>query len=541
MSDRDELMALRRLAELEAKAAQNPTYDPSEGGGTLSFGPFDTGIKTPQWLDRGLSGAGKAFSDLGLGVRQVGASVADFVNPREKTITDLVAPRKSRVEELRSEVAESRRLDAPLMNTTGGKVGNIGGNVAMFAPTALIPGVNTYSGAATVGGISGLLQPSQSTGETLLNVGLGAGGGVAGQGVANTLGALANRVGSQVTQGQRAAAQGGERLGMRITPGKASGSRALQRVEAAAESNPITAGGFDAIKETNQRVINRTAAAAIGENADELSAPILNRASQRIGAVFDSVADQTPVQLDPVAVGGRLRQIAADSDGMLMGNADLAQNGLWRRLDDFVNNRGGATREQLRQLSSNLGKAARNNMTTQNGDRALGEALFAAQEVVEDAIEGTLNQAQRQAYGQARDQYRNLMTLTAKTNVVNPSSGNVSGRGLATTLMQKDRGGFTLGRNGSDMYDAARFVQAFPDIVGDSGTATRSMGPADYLAGLPGNMLARLYLSQPVTAAARLGGGAAGIAGQLGAPVANRLAVPVGATAPILANYLAQQ
>jgi len=184
----------------------------------------------------------------------------------------------------------------------------------------------------------------------------------------------------------------------------------LQKVEAAAESNPLTSGGFDAIKNTNQRVLNRAAARSIGENADELSTPILHQAEQRIGAVFNQVADATPVRLDP-ATNNRLRAILQDSDGMLMGNNQLNQNGLWNRLDEFVNVRGGATREQLRALSSNLGKAARNNMTSPNGDRALGEALFATQEVVEDAIQGTLNQAQQAAYGQARDQYRNLMTL----------------------------------------------------------------------------------------------------------------------------------
>jgi hypothetical protein len=227
---------------------------------------------------------------------------------------------------------------------------------------------------------------------------------------------------------------------------------------------------------------------------------------------------------------------------MLMGNADLASNGLWRRLDDFVNNKGGATREQLRQLSSNLGKAGKQNMTSPNGDRALGEALFSAQEVVEDAIQATLRKSQAAAYSTARDQYRNLMNLTARTTTVNPSSGNVSGRNLAGTLMQKDRGGFTMGRNTTDLYDAARFVQAFPEIVGNSGTATRSMGPADYLAGVPGNLLARAYLSRPVAQAAGAGAGAGGTAARImNNPLSRLLAQPVGTTNALqLGNWLQQ-
>lgn len=474
-------------------------------------------MKDMSRTERTLAGVGKAFADLGRGAGQLAGVVS------------------------RDEVAEARKLDAPLMNTTAGKVGNFAGNVAALAPTALIPGANTVAGAGVIGAGAGLLQPSTSTSETLTNLALGAAGGAGGQYLANGIARVAGTGGNQLTQGQRQAAQGGQALGMRLTPGKASGSTTLQKIEAAAESNPLTAGGFDAIKNGNQRVVNRAAAQAIGENADELSTPVLHRAEQRIGAVFNQVADNTPVRLDP-AVNARLQAILQDSDGMLMGNANLAQNGLWNRLDTFVNTNGGATREQLRQLSSNLGKAGRNNMTTQNGDRALGEALFAAQEVVEDAIQGTLNQTQQAAYQQAREQYRNLMLLTAKTNVVNPANGNVSGRSLANTLMQKDRAGYTMGGNASDMHTAARFTQAYPDIVGNSGTATRSMGPTDYLTGLPGNALARMYLSAPVTAAAGAGAGAAGTAARLGDNALTRmLARPVGAAGALQFSNALQQ
>tara|TARA_R110000868_G_scaffold155158_2_gene381583 strand:+ start:1031 stop:2635 length:1605 start_codon:yes stop_codon:yes gene_type:complete len=510
----------RVLADAIVAMRQQPQTKPSappDEGGRLRVGPFDTGIQTPGWLDRGLAGVGKAMTDVARGAGQLVGAVS------------------------RQDVEEARKRDQPLMDTTAGKVGNFVGNVAMLAPTALIPGANTLAGASTIGAVSGLVQPSTSTGETLGNIALGGAGGFAGQAVANRIGQMAASQGSQITQGQRQAAQAGEALGMRLTPGKASGSAMLQKVEAALESNPITSSGFDAIKEGNQRALNRAAARAIGERADELSTPVLARAEARLGQVFDSVADRTPVQLDPMATGARLRQIEANAEGMLMGNAELAQNGLWRRLDDFVNNQGGASREQLRQLSSNLGKAARNNMTNPNGDRALGDALFQAQEVVEDAIQGTLSAAQQRAYNEARNQYRNLLSLTTKTNVTNPSSGNVAGRSLATTLMQKDRGGFTMGGNTSPMYDAARFVQAFPDIVGNSGTATRSMGPADYLAGLPGNIFTRLYLSQPVTAAARGGAGAVNATARLlDNDVTGLLSMPVGVASGLgLAGLLA--
>lgn len=114
---------------------------------------YDTGAPDPtEGMNEGekfRSGMGKAFTDLARGAGQY-VGLVD-----------------------RADVAESRKLDSPLMKTGAGLSGNIAGNVAALLPTAMIPGANTYTGAATIGAISGALQPSTSTGETLTNTALG--------------------------------------------------------------------------------------------------------------------------------------------------------------------------------------------------------------------------------------------------------------------------------------------------------------------------------------------------------------------------------
>jgi hypothetical protein len=77
----------------------------------------------------------------------------------------------------RDDVAEARKLDAPLKDTTAGAVGNVTGQVAGFLPTAAIPGANTLTGAALIGAGTGALAPSVSTEETLQNTGVGAAAG----------------------------------------------------------------------------------------------------------------------------------------------------------------------------------------------------------------------------------------------------------------------------------------------------------------------------------------------------------------------------
>lgn len=93
--------------------------------------------------------------------------------------------------ESRDDVAESRKLDAPLMETKAGKAGDVVGVAApLAAATRFIPGANTLAGSAAIGAGSGLLMPSTSTGETALNAGVGAASGPLGLLLGRGLGAL---------------------------------------------------------------------------------------------------------------------------------------------------------------------------------------------------------------------------------------------------------------------------------------------------------------------------------------------------------------
>jgi hypothetical protein len=120
------------LMQLKGKpSSQNETYDPTEG---------------MSGFEKGLAGVGKAFVDTGRGIGQR---------------MGLVSP---------DQVAESRKYDAPLMKTGAGIAGNILGNVAMAAPTAFIPGVNTVTGGALVGAGLGAIQPTTRDESVIGNV-----------------------------------------------------------------------------------------------------------------------------------------------------------------------------------------------------------------------------------------------------------------------------------------------------------------------------------------------------------------------------------
>lgn len=112
-----------------AKNAQIKPQDPTEGmSGTEKF----------------LAGTGKAFMDVARGAGQLVGAVSQ------------------------KDIDEERRLTEPLMRSGAAKAGNILGNVAAFAPTALIPGANTYAGAALIGAGSGLLAPVGSDEDSIV-------------------------------------------------------------------------------------------------------------------------------------------------------------------------------------------------------------------------------------------------------------------------------------------------------------------------------------------------------------------------------------
>lgn len=141
------------LKSMPAQAAAPAEIDPTEGMSTT---------------EKFLAGAGKAFADVGRGVGQLARNVMP-----DKAADAIGLPTQA-------DIDEAKRLDAPLMRTTAGTVGNVTGNVAAALPAMFIPGAQGLGGAAATGAVMGLTQPVASDESRLKNVALGAGAGAGG-------------------------------------------------------------------------------------------------------------------------------------------------------------------------------------------------------------------------------------------------------------------------------------------------------------------------------------------------------------------------
>lgn len=585
MSQEDMAAALRLLPAAGAPAYKTtPAMNPPAGSTPYSgikgsfFGGLARGLRDP--VDEGALMLARGLE----GLAPTGTAAEDFAKAQRQSVEAINREAEREYQQ------EWRGPRGPNQVDVGRLTGNIGLPAAAGTRLAIRAGATPFRAGAIGGAIAGAAEPvgpaaspsdyfakkAEKTGAATVVGGLGgkalsalgqlflgspkaatpaaeaAAGDVAGtaaasleaqltptatvRGGGSTLGRVGPDTPAGLTEGQAAALAQGKKMGMRVTPGQETGSRSLQQMEARMESNPFFSGPFNDIKIGNQKVLNRAAADAIGEFSDELSSPVLARANERIGKVFDDVASPKVYPLDGetlmngIAItGGYYDDVA----GVAIASQPLVKQAI------SMASKGSASGEQLRALSSKLGRAAKNQTSSAAGNRELGEALLAVKEHVDDALAATLTPQQQAAFATARQQYRNLMTLES-SGVVNPSSGNVSGLNLAGALTRRDKSGFFYGRNNTPMYQAARFAQAFKPLVGDSGTATRTMEltPLNMMLSMPTRLAAQSYASGTAGAAARAAAGEGLVGARV--PPATRAAIqralPV--TGGVGANYL---
>jgi hypothetical protein len=297
----------------QAKAA----IDPSAGSGTLRPFGLDTGIPLSQGMNRFLAGAGKADMDL---LRGAGQFVPTY---RAPSLSGLITGDKGGFGTLvsRQDVANSRALDAPLMNTGAGKFGNLTSGILNTLPTLAIPGANTVTGAGLLGAGMGLLQPSTSTGETLTNTALGGVLSAGGQYLGNKVaGAVSNRLAArqaaanaeQSLNSARDAILAQSRAAGYVVPPTAVNDSGLAT---AAESIAGKAATRQAAEASNARVSDRLVAGDLNLPTNQpLTRPAIRSVIKNAGSIYGTVekagnmaADQP--YIDAIA---NLTQMGAD-------------------------------------------------------------------------------------------------------------------------------------------------------------------------------------------------------------------------------------
>lgn len=419
------------FAEFHKNISYDVAPDPTQG--------MSTGEKA-------LAGAGKGFADFGRGAAQlVGLGPSG------------------------EQVAETRQRDAALMKTGAGLAGNIGANVLAAVPALYVPGVNSYAGAAALGGISQAFQPAESLAERALNVAVGTGFGAAGQGVGNALARVARPVQSTLSPEAARLAGVAMREGIPLDAAAQTGSKPLQTLNAVFENLPLTAGRQAEQAAARSGAFNAAVLRRAGISSDSATPAVLGAQKQALGSQFESIAGRNVVDFNGGTVANDLASVAHEASRRLPNAGSRVTN----TIDDLLNEVGqngvmqGAKYQGWR---SELGRLAR-------GNDAEAHYFGQVKKALDRAFSSQVSGADAAAWSQASREYGNLKTiLNAMGGAGNDAAAsNIAPAQLAAALRQAvGREGRALGRG--DLDELVRVGQLFVrDQVPNSGTAQRQL------------------------------------------------------------------
>lgn len=466
---------VKRRVKAKMAEARAPEYSPLEGMGAGQ---------------RFAAGAGKAVTDIGRGIKQIGQQAGNAAG----LVDD--AP----LAQSQAAIDESRRLDAPLMSGTAGVLGNVAGNIAVTAlplgiaskgaqalrmgrtATALgsLAAPTGYGSATASGALIGAVQPTATGESRAANTAIGGATGFVANAAANAIGRVAQPIKRALTGPDAAAARVLEAEGVPLSVAQRTGSKAATQAERLLSDNPFTAPMMAKAAEQRGKGFTRAVLKTIGENADSASPDVLARAQDRIGSVMDAIAKRHSINLN---TGTALQELAdvvdeasrllkPDDFGRIAKQADLI-------IESAAKNGGNLPGVTYQKFSSELGKLSMQADVAPYAHRlkdALDDALQAA-------AQGTDDFAKLQA---ARGQYRNLMSIAQ--SVGTDMSGTVSAPKLAQVLKagKFTKNSWRFGRGNQELNKITRAMVQSLDRFPNSGTAARAalqFAPAGIVAG----------------------------------------------------------
>lgn len=428
--------------------------------------------------ERLAAGAGSMVTDFGLGAKQaIYQLMANEQNKMAgiggKISSALGIPDfNKKVQGAYQEVADKRALDAPLLDTTAGKVGRVLGAVGAAVPTMLIPGASTLGGSVLSGMAMGAAEPRLQDESLTKNAMLGGAGGAAGYGVAKAIGsagsAMATRNAAKIAESSpmRDTLEAARSVGYKFDP-TATNPTLLNRALSG------TAGKTNLAQRAsmaNQQITNELAAVDIGlSKAKSLTPELIESAKAVPAKVYDQMraAGEVPVSDAYMKTLDNITQkYAGASKSFAMDNpiAPIVEPFKVKSFDSS------AAVDAIALLREKASQAFR------QGNNDVGRA----QRAVASALEEELSKAPNAA-PELLDAFRKARTTFAKIhsveNALNPATGDVSARKIGAEFAK----GKPLTGNLSTI---GRTQQAFPKSMATiGGESMPGITPFDMMTG----------------------------------------------------------
>lgn len=441
------------------------------------------------WMEKTLAGAGKSVHDNVLGVKQLGADVANKIG---QTVAGRNVVDQSTVDEMRAQAAEDNRLDSSLMNTGAGLGGYFGGQVlqtalpatalAKAAPVVSLAGqaakIAPVLGRAVPLAVSGAgmssIAPVTKDGERGTNMAIGA---VAGP-VLNELGSAAGKgiayVGDKtgatdlIKRGVAKLPDLPEIPGILKKPWNATATAPERDAVNTAMRNDVPVYGsqlknpgsdLHGSRTAHQsEALDRAISRSFGEDTSDLATAFRN-SSDRHSATYSALLDNKIIPLDKSHIAdltaiGRYNAARAPRfapDPQLQDSVDraiqAAANGKdlsGREFQDVLR----GYKSQMQQAVKGTANSPSDHYTAQ-GYSQLIDAMTKQAEKVMKPEELAL-------FRQTNKEYRNRMMLEALAP--KDLNGSINPKQLANALSRKDKANFLYGKGGNkDLSNLARY------------------------------------------------------------------------------------
>lgn len=427
---------------------------------------------------RVMASAGSMLTDLGLGAKQVVNDM--FLRNKRGSIGGDFAynalgydPEKTKAD-LEAQVAEKRRIDKPLLDSSGGTTGRIIGGIGAAIPTMLVPGASTLGGSILTGAALGGLEPTAQGESRAQNAAIGGAGGAAGYAVGKGITALGNKL------TERAATKAAQSEPMRETIAAAKDVGYVFDPTAINPSLPNRVLSGIAGKQNlaqrasikNQEITNQLAAADIGlpqgQAITKESLAALKKAEP--AQVYDAMRGlgEIPVSESYTKALDRLTEAhrgAAKSFNVKSPVPELVDN---YRVSKFDADSAVSAISLLREDAAKAFRA---------GDTALAKANRG----IADALEEELGRAPN-APKELLDQFRKARTQFAKIYTVEKSLNDATGNVNAATIGREFAKGKPLSGN---LEKIGRTQQAFQkSLATQKGDAMPGISPFDAMTGV---------------------------------------------------------
>lgn len=476
MDPREELDALRRLAELEGRAQQSAGEQATADTPAWKV-PFVAGGRT---LDRLAAGLRQAVPEPIRGaVDKAGAAMGMAPGPD-------ITPEGQ---------GQNSAYFAPLEKRY--PLSTFGGEMVANLPAA------TPMGMALVGGLE-----YGTPGERAARAGMGYAGGKAGQalgaGVARMLGPRSADTAPKLAD--EFFAGGNNKFGIPLSVGQQTQSKPAQIIESVLANLPGSSGVIAKARDRTYGAFNEAVAKTFGEDASKLTPEVMGEARKRAGSAIGEIAERNTMQFDEPLFNEMLRISERAKNDLTPDQGKVVVNWINNVVRD-VRPDSTVAGSVYKAYDSRLGSLSKEYGGT------LGNVLGDLRQSLRTAMDRSISPEDAAKWATARKQYMNLMTVADAAK--NTGDGSLSPARLlqAVNAAQKNA---KFG-SGNDLAELAQWAKTtLPDKIPNSGTAQR--------------LFWQKAISNPLTTVGAIGGLGYG-ADQLGAG-------PEGAAAGIPLAYL---